>query len=559
MHHRWLRFAVVAVALSSTLPAHSLLPVEVRPRLKADWALVTVGTPPRAGEVAIPCGDLGVYSIVPDSGPPSTPNKVVIADGFEKPLLYPPGAGFAEPFATWNKTGTAPWTPCLGGSCFDSFDTPPTGKDWIAVIDWNEMHGWAVGGLIRQVTAANIDLALYRLDPSDPNWAPYSALATSDLHVLEQLCRIAQAVDGGVTLPPLVINMSFGRENRPPVESRLDDEVARVVHHLANPTPKRKASTIITAAGNHREVLFPAALTDTIAVGSLDHRKFDRGLVGPTWETPQDFGARPAALLPSSGLCLTEPVPSAPNHWPVPPGSSFSAALLTSGLAPLLADQQLDSPISAKLWYPVATVGTQGEKLFTLSHGGTIVGTPRGSFVEFLTDTLSESDSPCSVAGSSHPAAVQFRLGAPQPADPLPWPSFIDILPAAFTVPTPDSDPCVPCSASQRPHSAIAARASVDAINPRIDVDLANANPLPGLGSIVYLYLRWGGKLYRVGGSSENLSSLALGQLDSFSIDLTSAPLETQTEQPSLLFVTTTPYLQNVPYWTSIPIVLVKR
>ncbi len=564
MRDRWLRFLITVATISTfSLPAVAyVLPAEIRLRDKADWELVAHGTPPRPNEAAIPCGDIGVYSIVPPSNDFAVHRRkgaftlqvAAIANGTEKPLLYPPGSNASIPFSV-TANGTPTWIPCPNKTCF-AF-APSNTRDWVAVIDWDEVHGWSVGALIRQVLPNDIDIVLYELDPADPRWQPYSALATSDLHVLEQLCEIAETVDGGAIPAPVVINMSFGREDRPPSASALDDEIDRLIAHLAKPTQRRNGSLFVAAAGNHREMLFPAVNPYVVAVGSLDHRKFDRGIVGPTWESPQDYSGRSAALLPGSGLCLSDSTATA--HWPAPPGSSYSAALFSGGVASLIADDLVGDLTGKSFWYPIPTSVSNGVTLFEIGRDGGRVGKTRGAFEAFLSDTLSESDSPCSAGSSPTPPATTFRLGPPQGTTTLPWPSFIEILPAAFKTPTPDSDPCVPCSASQRPNSAIAARASIDAIAPWIEVDLQNANPLPSAGSIVALYLRLGNRLHRLVGDGNTFSSLANGQLNEFRIDLTGISAQSYTEQPSLLFVVSTDELPSVPYWTSIPIVMTKR
>src|SRR5262249_21148654 len=95
------------------------------------------------------------------------------------------------------------------GSCFSH----QPGHPWVAVVDWPSADGWSVAATIREAADQRVETVLYDLT----NGGTLASLSpsVSDLHVLVQLCALAEDVAKRPDDRPLAVNLSFGRMVKP--------------------------------------------------------------------------------------------------------------------------------------------------------------------------------------------------------------------------------------------------------------------------------------------------------------------------------------------------------
>lgn len=426
--------------------------------------------------VRFACGALGTYYFG-DSGLEVSSSCTSTTHGAEEPALY---LSQEDPRFL---PSASEWFPCKYGGCFGRRAQP-----WVAVVDWNQGHGWSVAGLIREVAGTTVDLELFPLDQSSGVTAQSGV---SDLAVLQQLCAVAERAWQYPQDLPLAVNMSFGRLLDPAVsessslagETALQDEVGRVLDHLAN-----LGIQLLAAAGNHAQLLFPASHQRVMSAGAVDIEHWgSTGLAQRAWETPSATDT----LLPGYGLYLETATTGV--YWPVPPGSSYSSALATGWIAGYLADQGMSS----------SQLGL---------HSGSQLGFVPNSNSYLLTldgQTLSGSD----LAGASalikraleHPAAVCGSLAsAPWSVTPntvtptLPTSSAAELA-ADTNLPLPNTRPCVPCHGRTHDNG--------------LEVDFSHSAGLPTTWNLDALYLRVGTAYYQVTDTGW-LSDFADGDLD---------------------------------------------
>jgi len=582
------------------------------------WRLYEPGhqTPARgfaAAPYALPCGSYGVFELEFDvartGGDSGQTPESVLAQGQEQPLDYPlltaeapAGVFTGKRSSSWNfrqhrhSRHPAP-PPCDDGACF----TAPDDRPWVAVVDWDGWHGWSVAWTILQASSGDVDVALFPLD--DPSLTADFGPRVTDVHLLTQLCRLAEAVEDPAVSPPVLVNLSFGRpagretdwgdDEEEEWEEETDDgcdastlacQIGRVIDHLversAELAPERANPTLfVAAAGNHRRLLFPAAHPRVTAVGALDLQQFhQRGRATSSWETPEAVDA----LFPGYGLCLEYEVGWRQGAaWPAPPGSSYATALMAGWLAPSLEIQRV--PDNRGSWAPARSCRGRRCSLIA-TRGGRAYGKTSWSVEKLVVGTAADQQTACSEATSGGDEITLSRpLGAPRSVAVLPPLSFAEVSPTLLR-PTPEPDPCVPCeerlnrgrhrgrgqgSAGQGtvtlPGSggtggtaaAFTVGASHKDTTTTLTVQLwAGPAVHPDL-VLADLYLRVENALFPVELSSRDRRRLASGEIDLLEMDLSARELPKRF-QPSLVWVLRGPSAARgeVEFWTSTPILL---
>lgn len=328
-----------------------------------EWILVDSTCTPPSEAFQVACGSFGTFAF--GSGVRTACEDAT--GNLETPKVYPrpgilvetdstPPATETEIPLTSNQGGLSQASarsreddlvPCADGSCLSSPGGPTGDQPWIPIIDWGDWHGWTTAWTVQRLS--RLPVHLFALDA--PNVTQALGTGVGDAHVLAALCGVLEAFEGTSSVPaPPLVNMSFGRL---PETSEADGgdscdpdlltcQLRRVLDHL-----ERGRSLPVASAGNHGQTLFPASYQSVLSVGSLDLSAFSHtGEAVPSWESPPEVDA----LLPSSGLCLknsSEP----PSLWPAPAGSSYSSALLSGWLGPILQDGGVSDPLE-RLWAP---------------------------------------------------------------------------------------------------------------------------------------------------------------------------------------------------------------
>jgi hypothetical protein len=418
-----------------------------------------------------------------------------------------------------------PAFPCAGGNCLGH----KAGLPWVAILDWPSEHGWSVAATIREASDQRVGVDLYDLTLGGAldRWAS----TVSDLHVLVQLCALAEAAQEHPADRPLAVSMSFGRLDTGACGSSgsgLGCAVGRALSYLA----EHEGILAVAAAGNDGEMLFPASSPDVISAGALDLSHLQvRGEVRASMQTP----IQAEALMLGYGIHLSM---SAGNpDWPAPPGSSYAAALFTGWLSGTLAG-------GGGLPGPATLQGSRWAPL-TLPEGLALAlnGTPlRGS--ELLQGPRRLLDRalgavPALPDGASD--ATLWLIGA------APTQPSMRSLPYAGdgNGPLPGVDPCVPCEGTGR--GAAAAPESVV-------LDLSSSGSLPDGMELIAVWLRVGKELYAFDRSRDPdlLALVAAGKLDSLTLSGVGGIFPAD-EQPSLALVVS---VGGQNYWHEIPIQL---
>lgn len=502
--------AALAAAFTSSTPAAATV----------SWVRIPPGCvyPPEGDLTEMPCGGHGTLYFGAEV-PPHLPLCGDLRHGTEEPPAYlAPGTLQA-----------AGGFPCQDGSCFGREEP------WVAVLDWDQPHGWTVGAVLRETSDLRVGVELFDLeDPKGtlPEWLA----GVGDAHVLAQLCRLAELVARPGVEAPLAVNMSFGRPFRersgedclPGGTATLECEIRGVLTLL------RSAHGIVpvAAAGNHGELLFPAAAEGVLSAGALDLARFAAsGATEPSNETPPEA----AALVPGYGLYLENP----PGFWPAPPGSSYASAFLAGWLAGTLAEHPEIPVDSAGLWTPVPF----GEG-FLLAHDG--VPVPGSDLLG--TSRLLERALGGEPAACTPPQAIvnanMSRTSLPPP--PLPALSLADLV-AQSNQQQPGAVICVPCHGDNPPGGLTA--------QPALAIDLRSSSPLPPQYRLTGIYLRIGDTRHRLDKSSQ-LS--LLGQIAEGAVDRLSlwgfAGMIAPGQQVSLVY--TLEDLAGTPFWHATPVVL---
>jgi hypothetical protein len=427
----------------------------------------------------VACGGAGVFlfggpGLIYDGECPA------VDGGTETPALIP-----VEPPP--RVSPISPTLPCYQGSCLGrSYDRP-----WVAVLDWRTAHGWSVAATVREASDERVDVELYDL-AAVGGIAPLVP-SVSDLHVLVQLCAVAEAAQGNDR--PLAINMSFGRRGTGKdckSGSNLGCSVSRVLSYLE----KEEGIQVVAAAGNHHEMLFPASSPGVISAGALDLAYLEQNQVArASAQTP------PAAkaLMVGYGLYLSEeggdrysPV------WPAPPGSSYAAALFTGWLGGTLAAGDGHPLPAGTRWAPMTTANGLALALDGVPLAGSELAGPR----RLLERAMGEV--PVSLKQGAY---VTLRLDGPAP----PLPELSVLHADSGNGPQPGVNPCVPCQGG----GELGAMNRGDA-GDAVLVDLSYSAGLPPGTDMVAVLLRVGGEVYAFEGSRDPdlMAAMAAGQVE---------------------------------------------
>jgi hypothetical protein len=356
--------------------------------------------------------------------------------------------------------------------------------------------------------------------------------AVSDLHVLVQLCALEERSPAD---RPLLVNLSFGRHRSQAAGAEcgggpsLGCAVSQVLSHLAS-----EGVLPVAAAGNHRELLFPASTSAVISAGALDLAAYSLDRTArPSAQTPPSA----QALLPGYGLYLSlPPVGGVEAYWPAPPGSSYAAAFLTGWLGATLAGggKLPDRPQpAAGQWTPLATANGG----FALALGGIpLPGSELAGPDTLLSRALGGISSP-----GAQPIGATLRLTGFAP----PMPPLSVLYADAGNGPQPGVDPCVPCHGNGQGYGMPDAT---------LLVDLTASGGLPPQMRPRSLWLRVGGAFYGFDRSYDArlLARLAAGNLGSLALTGVAGILPAG-RQPSLVFVVN---VGGTDYWHEVPIQL---
>jgi hypothetical protein len=514
------------------------------------------------------CGSYGVFSFEVEGscfGPrghgAAAPRQIggagggpVVLGKVKDPPLYPQPAVAAGAGSSLLGPGATQLMPCAEGQCFSrqaELEDP-----WVAVVDWNNPHGWSVGWTVARASAKSLaagpvaEVGLFALD--EENLAPFATRGVTDVQVIAALCDLIERVEIGepekVPLPR-VVNLSFGRYANeddqlpctPEDETKLGCQVRSVVRYLESLESEEAgySTRVVASAGNHRQITFPALEKEIEAVEALDLEAFVLGgIAKPSWESPAWSGS--AAWMPGAGLCLHNPTATA--GWPAPPGSSYSAALYSGWLAAALVGGWIEETSHRVVWYPLASCTRLGCH-FKMRGAGTVPVT--AGLGEVLNRLMSLSGK-CGLTQDDDGLELAATL-EPVGAGSLPEQTLLELL-AGVLVPTPEPNPCVPCMGGPRPPTRLA-RASLD---PNVDVSFA-LPMAPGL-ELEDAYLRVEDTFYRLvvhGG----LTPLAQGEVQRLRLVGGSEVLSGQPRQPSVVFGMR--HGESL-YWTSSPLWLTR-
>ncbi len=418
--------------------------------------------------------------------------------------------------------------PCAGGLCLQR----KPGQPWVAVLDWPSAHGWSVAATIREASDQQVGLQLY--DLTDAGTLGQWVTPVSDLHVLVQLCALAEHVRLHPGDRPLAVNMSFGRlqtaSNCGSGSTSQSCPVGQVLSHLA-----AKGIVPVAAAGNHGELLFPASIPDVVSAGAIDLTYLQHTQkVRASRQTP----LQAEALMPGYGLYLSAP-PGAGNslYWPAPPGSSYAAALFTGWLSGYRANGgQLPDPslLRGAHWIPRTAPNTSNGLALTLD-GAPLPGSELNGPRILLDRALGNVP----VAPEPRSAVTLWLTG---PAPPLPGPYSL-LHADTGNGPQPGVDPCVPCGPGGGGQGGTEESSVL--------LDLSHSGGLPPWMDLLAVLLRVGTDTYAFDGSRDPdlLAALAAGSLEGLKLAGTSGAFRAG-EQPSLVLVID---VGGHPYWHEVP------
>jgi len=414
--------------------------------------------------------------------------------------------------------------PCAGGHCLGRISARP----WVAILDWPTAHGWSVAATIQEASDQRLDVKLYDLTATGAlsQWVP----SVSDLHVLFQLCALAAAPPGD---RPLAVNLSFGRHKAVEPDCSLVPSLGCAVRQVLSQLAA-EGILPVAAAGNHRELLFPASSPDVISAGALDLADYQsRQESRPSSQTPPSA----QALMLGYGVYLSTPAENGGTpYWPAPPGSSYAAALLTGWLGGTLANGGRlpdPSPEQGARFTPLATANGFALAVNGVELAGSELEGPQTLFGRALgTIPLTRNQ------------YADFTLALIGPAPPMPP---LPVLYAdAGNGPQPGVDPCVPCHGNRQQEGAPEGGT--------LFVDLTASGGLPPQMAPRSLWLRVGSAFYGFDRSQNTdlLALLAAGHVPGLAFSGVGGILPVG-QQPSLVLVVR---VSGTDYWHEIPIQL---
>ncbi len=406
----------------------------------------------------------------------------------------------------------------------------------VAAIDWGQgNHGeWVRKSFVMMGAPAP---KFYYLD--DPGLTTTQALpGATDLHVLEQLCRVVEA-----EVPHKLLNLSFGRllETEP---CSGGDSIRCEIHRVLEYLRSDLGVLVLAAAGNHDELLFPASDPSTLAVGGLDlNLHWPTGTVEPSAETPSGYDA----LLPGAGLIIPIQASWGQTYWSLPAGSSFANSVLTAWLSkwddahPGSIDQLIaDDPLLVSM-----SIGPDG---FYLTADG----------VPYLNSRFDEIDDLFYRAVGLDPETVNATGGIPydyplemtaEPLD-LTLPTSRPRVTHDTNQPTPGSGPCIPCRLRRRSLRSVSG-------NPVVEVKVYTRPAVAGI-SVLDVYLAAGEEIYGLDADeTDNGYERLIAALDfgsKTSVPVFEIPEELLDGRPLSLIVAYTRDADQIDFWDAVPL-----
>jgi hypothetical protein len=487
--------------------------------------------------------------------PECSPTEITTGDGEEPQIIYCGGAGtFAfgrrglryppgkcSPLAVGSETPPIvpyeqtprlpPAFPCAQGSCFHH----APGHPWVAVVDWQTEHGWSVAATLQEASDQSVEVLLY--DLNDVGAIATLAPSVSDLHVLVQLCALEEDLQAHPLDRPLAVNMSFGRHamGDPCLQSgtSLGCSVSHVLSHLA-----AQGVLPVAAAGNHREMLFPATSQGVVSAGALDLAYFQQtGEIRPSTQTPSNA----SALMLGYGIHLS----TGDSTWPAPPGSSYAAALFTGWLGGTLAGGgHLPDPIRPPVsrWTPAVTAAPANGLVLTL-NGAPLAGSGLAGPRRLLDRAMGASASAPPVD-----AILQLTISAP------PRPKLSVLYADSGNSPQPGVCPCVPCGGGGGGYGGHGQQGMAVEGSDTVVLDLSSSVALPPQMELVRVFLRVGNAVYAFdrSGDSDLLAAIAAGHVRGLALTGVGDILHAG-EQPSLVLAVN---VGGISYWHEVPIAL---
>ena len=503
---------------------------------------------PCGSEIVISCGEIGQFVF---SSTPFEPNPKAEAQSRHNPLnkasCRPPlvlsqGSSPLGMYASRSE-GNQEALPCDQGSCLTE---GALGAD-VLVVDWWNSHGWTVAGVIDQVLDQPADmkaepLSVGLLDLEDPGFdLGYDGVG--DPEVIAQLCKIAELPEPQL---PITVNMSFGRKvtaARCVDEASLECEIDQILHHLRDDL----GIVLVGAAGNHGNMLFPAASEAVLSAGSVEIASLrHRGEIKPAAQTPE----RSNVLVPGYGLFLRVGA----SIWSAPPGSSYAAALATGWLTHSIVESfeawtRLRSADGDTRIYPARMLPAP---FYLEIDGTTLAGSTSLAADELIRTSLGWRPETCPVLDYRSLHQLEVTLLAPD----LPDVTFDDLQSLA-SHPCPESRPCVPCHdlpgdpdgnpIMSGTTKAVGIGASDNAdqpsppdppLSPPIRIDLRESH---GIDTKAYdllgIYLQVGSNTYSFSDSTNAslLGELELGKISA--LEITNLPVGFSTQQAHLVFL----------------------
>lgn len=326
--------------------------------------------------------------------------------------------------------------PCDGGSCY-SADGDRFGPPDVLVIDWDDPHGWSVGGVIDRISGGSAQLRLSAFGASHLDAVLGNAV--TDAHVLEKLCEVleTEAADR-----PEVVNMSFGRPTPAFFPSECKDPGDQpFLCHVNDVLADLEAMGVhlVAAAGHHGRELFPASGSGTWSAGAVDLLALEQNDLRPALHTPETADL----LMPGYGVFVGQALGN-PGTWSAPPGSSYSAAVATGWITRGLRS---DPGADAFLWLSASTDYTLGpvevgEDQWALGFDPSL----------YMPGSLSSTSNVMVETAIGHRPNECLNHGGPDrraltlDGSKITLPgTTLDDLRETLTVPCPESFPCVPC------------------------------------------------------------------------------------------------------------------
>ncbi|MEM7247278.1 MAG: S8 family serine peptidase [Acidobacteriota bacterium] len=447
---------------------------------------LTQRQPPAAGGIGTGVGN----GLTPIGGTIGGITPVTIPDVQQRAPVYPrPPESPAFPVASQS---------------FDELVASSPDRRNVVVIDFTGPHGDSVAWLVESTSeAAGHPLKVGVLALDDDRFDVLGDEIT-DAHVLAATCTVLEAVESGEIRAPEAINMSFGRYSTlDPMlcatgSRSYECSIAHVLRELQG-----HGITLVAAAGNYQDELFPASAEAVVEVGMTDTNAllaFDDP--EPAWETPN----RTRAWLPGNALCLAD-------GWAAPAGASYATAMFTGWIVHARERHPDLDPLEESNW---RTRWARDEGCYELVSSSGRYGCNEVTN-ELIRGLTGPNDSTCWTS----PAVSAGRSAL------LPDASFPEVVGLTEYVatahgPTPEADPCLPC---------IGRIQGLDLV-----LDMSHSLGSSSGLQIRELWLRMGSQFFPLDTAASSLAAMYEGTLSELVIEDV-APLLWFSSSPSLVYV----------------------